>query len=1220
MNKIIRFASVIALACASLVYVGCTKDFSGDVNRLENQDQAITQQVQSLEKSLADFKTTAMNAIDANKAELGAKYDELKAAISGLQTTDANLDKAIGEVSASVNSALASIAKLETTDKNLQAQIDELAKAVEANKAACDAQVKVLKDELAQLLAAFGASSEEIEAVLARLDAENKYASSQIVELQEELQYQVSGILTELALQKSLLEAAASGVAANADAIKLNKEDIDALFGKTNANYTFFNEWCNTLAEEIWANHEEIEALFIKANATQADLDDFKNMIAEEIFRQSEEIETLFGKTAANYDFFSDWCEQIGAQASVNAEEIENLFAKVNALGQDLEDWKSQLAEQIGANMENIQTLFEKTNANYAYFSDWCEQLAGEVQSVKNDLDTLASKVLVENEGLATAIKTLKSETNAAINATNSKINTIFGSIEEINTKLDGVLASIVTIQKQIGGLQARITSIVAVPSVVPELTGYYIEGVLDTAIFTTTFLVNPIAAAEQLTAEDLTLYVKEGLAKGQTPIDEEYDVEVLSIKNGKVTVKAVVTNKLTPNQVAHKLYYALSFVGKDSADSTYEVVSRFEPAAYGHHVDLIETVELYNGTTKVTEALADSIKYNDLTTEVTAYPATLAPVYVLGDSLYTPDQLAAYFNLSDAAKAKVQFVDTNYVSYSQGQTATKDAAQSFIVDTTAAKVKVAAAHGTAVGNVVEFYKKYVIAGMAEGTTLDAAVTAQSLASTVKISPIEYTITLPTLTTKWTWKADTTYTTSFVGTDAASIAKLIAGSVAVDFDSTWFSVNTTVKPDSIILAAANPYIVNAAKTAAVQAKPVADSVAFIINGEVVLPVQPADITVNLGSCDTVVTDFTQTIIIPNDNFGLFYAEIADKIEIAQADTADFWAVVDGNFPASTSTVKYNEESVSGTSYIHFGLGQIIVKDDVLANGYGTYVLTRETEVNGVKITFNYTINVKQADVALTVVDPYVKVKNGVNYIEVKGNKTSSTYKLNVLPMNTYFRVEGEDVAETSALPYTISYVFPEEFTTTLGAPCKYEYDPNGKMISDHELDFTGYQNDTLVVKTYLNNNIGMAVDSLELVFWTKDPIPTFVSTYRTIKVKTDGQPTTEYLFSTQSDPSTADLLFTPIYALDLDGKFVNFNDNIFEANLIFGPKETWTVNGEPVPATILDLITLDEVNGKVTVAANQATWEKPIVISVPVALGYTLGGLKEGSVQLRISK
>ena len=48
MKKIIRIASVIALASASLLYVGCTKDFSADIAKTNQDVAALNQKIETL--------------------------------------------------------------------------------------------------------------------------------------------------------------------------------------------------------------------------------------------------------------------------------------------------------------------------------------------------------------------------------------------------------------------------------------------------------------------------------------------------------------------------------------------------------------------------------------------------------------------------------------------------------------------------------------------------------------------------------------------------------------------------------------------------------------------------------------------------------------------------------------------------------------------------------------------------------------------------------------------------------------------------------------------------------------------------------------------------------------------------------------------------------------------------------------------------------------------
>ena len=90
MKKIIRIASVIALASASLLYVGCTKDFSADLAKTNSEVAAQASKVAALEATVQTINSTVENlkttkadaaAVNALKEDLESKINTLTSAL-----------------------------------------------------------------------------------------------------------------------------------------------------------------------------------------------------------------------------------------------------------------------------------------------------------------------------------------------------------------------------------------------------------------------------------------------------------------------------------------------------------------------------------------------------------------------------------------------------------------------------------------------------------------------------------------------------------------------------------------------------------------------------------------------------------------------------------------------------------------------------------------------------------------------------------------------------------------------------------------------------------------------------------------------------------------------------------------------------------------------------------------------------------------------------------
>lgn len=167
MNKIFRIASVFALACAALVYTGCTKDFSQDINGVnEKADNALVQ-IESLKtavakleafQSQAEVELAALKADKADKAQVAA---DIQAALS---TANANLETAKNALSAAIATAKGeAIAEAEQYAKGLFDQAEaHIEQAVSSLTAAYKAADQALSTE-------FTAKYNELKSSLAAL-------------------------------------------------------------------------------------------------------------------------------------------------------------------------------------------------------------------------------------------------------------------------------------------------------------------------------------------------------------------------------------------------------------------------------------------------------------------------------------------------------------------------------------------------------------------------------------------------------------------------------------------------------------------------------------------------------------------------------------------------------------------------------------------------------------------------------------------------------------------------------------------------------------------------------------------------------------------------------------------------------------------------------------------------------------------------------------------
>ena len=112
MKKIIRIASVIALASASLLYVGCTKDFSADIAKTNQDVAALNQKIETLNSTVQTINGTVEN-LKTTKADLSAVNalgDKVTTAEGKITTLGGKIDDLDGKLTSTKNDLTAAIA------------------------------------------------------------------------------------------------------------------------------------------------------------------------------------------------------------------------------------------------------------------------------------------------------------------------------------------------------------------------------------------------------------------------------------------------------------------------------------------------------------------------------------------------------------------------------------------------------------------------------------------------------------------------------------------------------------------------------------------------------------------------------------------------------------------------------------------------------------------------------------------------------------------------------------------------------------------------------------------------------------------------------------------------------------------------------------------------------------------------------------------------------
>lgn len=169
MNKIIRFASVVAIACASLVYAGCTKDFSSDIARLEGE-KATKADVEKVNAALEAFKTEAT----AQLADLAAKKAD-KTTVEALQSKVADLEPIVTANKSNIATLTTAVGQITAIAQAFQVQyvadMSAINQAISDNKAAAEAALATAVEKLNDKDAELSKKDTELNQAIDTLDA-----------------------------------------------------------------------------------------------------------------------------------------------------------------------------------------------------------------------------------------------------------------------------------------------------------------------------------------------------------------------------------------------------------------------------------------------------------------------------------------------------------------------------------------------------------------------------------------------------------------------------------------------------------------------------------------------------------------------------------------------------------------------------------------------------------------------------------------------------------------------------------------------------------------------------------------------------------------------------------------------------------------------------------------------------------------------------------------
>ena len=371
MKKFFRVALVCALAGATLLYTGCTKDYSEDINSLQAKVDSNTGAINTLKDQVA--------ALEAAKTEHAQAIQAAQQAIKDLQAADVALDQRIKTLESQVATNTGDIATIKQQIKDLQAEdtamkqrISDLETTVqahqtwlqnlEANKADKSWVEETLKNY---------ATVKALDDSVAALNAKLKVMNQAISDIKETL-----GDLSDA------LKVVQDSSAAHTTAIAEMRQDIAAL----QADMTKAKQDIITAQEAANKAQETANTALAKANALEQALKSY--------YTKSEVDEIVAN---LKKDFNDSLAKKVDlAVYEANKAEVDAKFKAVDAAIAAVIKGYTEADAALNARIDSLnQAVTEALGAKLdtTTFNEFVEQLNAALSGIQADIDKLMARV-----------------------------------------------------------------------------------------------------------------------------------------------------------------------------------------------------------------------------------------------------------------------------------------------------------------------------------------------------------------------------------------------------------------------------------------------------------------------------------------------------------------------------------------------------------------------------------------------------------------------------------------------------------------------------------------------------------------------------------------------------------------------------------------------------------------------------------------------------------
>lgn len=619
MNKFFRKAIVLALAGSALLYVGCTKDYSGEITtlqkELEDLKKSTSEQFTSLNNQIGNMQQQ-LSSLETAKERIEKNIQTLTDRVGALETFRSNAEQKFSQYEQKFTELDGEIAGLKANIQALQDADKEILKAIEAakarikaledntyNKTEVDNKLEVLKnwaaesfatkEALSQVETALGVLAGTVEGIDTRLAAVETTLSGIVDTEIPAIKQSIEALRTELAGVKQTAETAAANASQALGEIADLREQL--------RNYYTIAEVDALLKTMKDAIDEEIDAL------QKADV------------KLNERIDSLAGVTKKIEDDFA-------AFVTATNEKLADLEAKLdNEIALRLADSAANVAahkelnEYIKAVEDAYKLADEALNARCDALSNRCDGLEGRVETLEGKVATLREEMdQAKLDIIANATEIANVKTDIA-----TKYAEIKARFEQDEQAIADLAFNVILLWLNVDQLNSaaeRIQSVVFVPEYDDfraNLTQIFMGDEPVKNIVSATFEVQPAEAivyVDSLIKENemgnkgIGLAVKELKSRAVDADEVIYDVTVSILDDaehpGRFVIEAFLDPEVFDEEIAISCVLGDYEVGNWYAGNGLQ--SNFVGTYAADEVDLFDTYVWYDETQEL--ALDDSL------------------------------------------------------------------------------------------------------------------------------------------------------------------------------------------------------------------------------------------------------------------------------------------------------------------------------------------------------------------------------------------------------------------------------------------------------------------------------------------------------------------------------------------------------------------------------------------------------------------------------------